>query len=93
MPLNFEWDAEKAEANLKRHSISFEECTTIFSDPLSVTISDPDHSIGENRYIDIGHSARGRILLVVYTEREDNIRIISCREATRRERGYYEETN
>ena len=89
----FEWDAEKAETNLKIHNISFEEATTIFRDPLSFTILDPKHSIGEERYIDIGYSEKGRILLVVYTEYDSNIRIISCREATRRERRYYEEAN
>jgi len=89
--LNFVWDAEKAENNFKKHQVSFEEATTVFSDPLSLTVPDPEHSIGEERYVDIGRSNNGRILIVVYSEREGNIRIISCRRATRRERRFYEE--
>ncbi|MBM3262108.1 MAG: BrnT family toxin [candidate division Zixibacteria bacterium] len=89
--MNFVWDAEKAENNFKKHQVSFEEATTVFSDPLSLTVPDPEHSIGEERYVDIGRSNNGRILIVVYSEREGNIRIISCRRATRRERRFYEE--
>lgn len=91
MTLNFEWDEEKAKANLKNHGVSFEEAATVFSDPFSITIPDPDHSTEEHRYIDIGHSGRGRILLVVYTERGTTIRIISCRKVTPSERRHYEE--
>jgi len=91
MTLNFEWDEEKAKANLKNHRVSFEEATTVFSDPFSITIPDPDHSTEEERYIDIGNSDRGRVLVVVYTERETTIRIISCRKATPTERRRYEE--
>ena len=91
MTLNFEWDEEKAKTNLKNHRVSFDEATTVFSDPFSITISDPDHSADEQRYIDIGSSDRGRILVVVYTERGTNIRIISCRKATPTERRRYEE--
>jgi len=91
MMLNFEWDEEKAKANLKNHRVSFEEATTVFSDPFSITIPDPDHSTEEERYIDIGNSDRGRVLVVVYTERETTIRIISCRKATPTERRRYEE--
>jgi hypothetical protein len=91
MTLNFEWDEEKAKTNLKNHRVSFDEATTVFSDPLSITIPDPDHSADEQRYIDIGSSDRGRILVVVYTERGTNIRIISCRKATPTERRRYEE--
>src|SRR4030042_1103902 len=80
--LNFEWDRGKAEANLKKHRASFDEATTIFSDPFSITIPDSAHSAAEDRYIDIGASEKGRILVVVYTERGANIRIISCRRAT-----------
>jgi len=90
--LTFEWDEEKSKANLRKHRISFEEAKTVFNDSLSITIPDPQHSIGEHRYIDIGRSSKGRILVVVYTERRSNIRIISCRKATRSERRvYYEE--
>ena len=91
MKLNFEWEEEKAKANLKKHRVSFDEATTVFIDPLSITIPDPDHSVDEQRYIDIGSSDKGRVLVVVYTERGSNIRIISCRKATPSERKLYEE--
>lgn len=93
MKLNFEWDEEKAKANLKQHKVSFDEGATVFSDPFSITIPDPDHSTDEERYIDIGTSDKGRILIVSYTERGTNIRIISCRKATPTERRSYEESN
>ncbi|HEX4959411.1 MAG TPA: BrnT family toxin [Thermoanaerobaculia bacterium] len=66
--LLFEWDEEKARTNLLKHHVSFEEAKTVFGDPLSVTIGDPDHSIGEDRYVDIGRSTGDQILVVVYTE-------------------------
>jgi len=91
MVLTFEWDDEKAKANLKRHQVSFEEAKTVFNDPLAITIPDPQHSIDESRYIDVGCSSRGWPLVVVYTERKGSIRIISSREATRLERRRYEE--
>ena len=91
MTLNFEWDEEKAKANLKNHRVSFDEATTVFSDPFSITIPDPAHSADEQRYVDIGSSDRGRVLVVVYTERGTNIRIISCRKVTPIERRRYEE--
>ena len=91
MKLNFEWDEEKAKANFKKHRVSFDEATTVFIDPLSITISDPDHSVDEQRYIDIGSSDKGRVLVVVYTERSSNIRIISCSKANPSERKLYEE--
>jgi len=91
MKLKFEWDEEKAKANLKKHRVSFDEATTVFIDPLSITIPDPDHSVDEQRYIDIGSSDKGRVLVVAYTERGSNIRIISCRKATPSERKLYEE--
>lgn len=87
----FEWDEEKSKSNYKKHKVSFEEAKAVFYDPLSITIADPKHSIGEDRYIDIGHSSMERILVVVYTERRSNIRIISYREATKLERRIYEE--
>ena len=90
MKLNFEWDKEKAKANLKKHRVSFEEATAVLLDPLSMTISDPDHSVDEQRHIDIGTSHKGRVLVVVYSERGSNIRIISCRKATPSERRLYE---
>ena len=92
MALEFEWDPVKAELNLKEHGVSFDEATTIFRDTLSITISDPDHSEYEDRFIDIGMSHRMQLLVVSYTERKDKIRIISARRATRAERKNYEET-
>ncbi len=86
----FEWDAKKAQSNLKKHGIAFDEGLTVFLDPLSITINDPDHSDQEQRHIDIGTSDRGRVLVVVYTERSANLRIISCRKATVAERQFYE---
>ena len=93
MALEFEWDPVKAELNLKEHGVSFDEATTIFRDTLSITISDPDHSDYEDRFIDIGMSHRMQLLVASYTERKDKIRIISARQATRTERKNYEETN
>jgi uncharacterized DUF497 family protein len=93
MALEFEWNPAKAEANLKEHGISFDEATTVFRDTLSITISDPDHSDSEDRFIDIGMSHRMQLLVVSYTERKDRIRIISARRATRAERKNYEETD
>jgi uncharacterized protein len=93
MALEFEWDPAKAEANLKEHGVSFDEATTVFRDTLSITISDPDHSHSEDRFVDIGMSHRMQLLVVSYTERKDRIRIISARRATRAERKSYEETN
>ena len=92
MALEFEWDSAKAELNLKDHGVSFDEATTVFRDSLSVTIADPDHSDSEDRFIDIGMSHRGQLLVVSYTERKDRIRIISARTPTRAERKSYEET-
>ena len=91
MKLNFEWDEEKAKANLKKHKINFDEATTVFMDPFSITIPDPDHTVDEQRFTDIGSSDKARVLVVVYTERGSNIRIISCRKATPLERALYEE--
>jgi len=90
--LNFEWDTEKARGNLEKHGVSFEEAGTVFGDLLSGTVLDPDHSDDEDRYIIIGTSNRGRVLLVAYTDRNDVIRIISARPLTRSERKQYEES-
>ena len=86
----FEWDAMKAQANLNKHRVSFEEAVSIFSDPLLVTYFDDEHSRHEDRYISIGRSERDRVLLVVHTDRGDAIRLISCRVATIREQKSYE---
>ena len=91
MPLSFEWDDNKAKSNLAKHAVSFEEASTVFADPLSLTIPDPAHSQTEERSIILGTSHQGKLLVVVHTERGDNIRIISARRATRRERKNYEE--
>ena len=91
MALRFEWDERKAGSNLKQHGVSFREATTVFADPLSITISDPDHSSLERRFVDIGLSHRGRLLVVSYTERGHIIRLISARFANRPERIQYEE--
>jgi len=86
----FEWDDEKAIRNLEKHDTGFEEGTTIFNDPLIETMPDPDHSKEEERYVSIGISVQGRLLVVVHTEREERIRLISCRKATSAERRAYE---
>jgi uncharacterized DUF497 family protein len=91
MRLTFEWNATKARANLKKHKVSFEETKTVFNDPFLMTFPDPDHSDHELRYVSIGQSAQGRTLVVIHTEREGNIRIISGRPATASERRFYEE--
>ncbi|MBF0406872.1 MAG: BrnT family toxin [Candidatus Riflebacteria bacterium] len=91
MKINFEWDGEKAKKNLKKHGVGFDEATTVFLDPFSITMTDPDHSEVEQRLIDIGDSDKNRVLVVVYTERKSQIRIISCRKATPSERRFYEE--
>jgi uncharacterized DUF497 family protein len=92
MPLSFEWDENKARTNLAKHGVSFEDASTVFGDPMSITIPDPAHSQAEDRWIILGHSQRGRLLVVVHTERGDNLRIISARPASRRERKQYEES-
>ena len=89
--MQFEWDSAKAVANLSKHGISFDEAKTVFTDPLFVDFYDPDHSYEEHRYIIVGQSQQGRLLMVSYTERDDTIRIISSREATTSEREAYEE--
>jgi uncharacterized protein len=88
--MEFEWDPEKEKANLAKHDVSFVEAMTIFSDPLELTIADPYHSEGEFRFLSVGLSSGGRLLVVAYTERGERIRIISAREATAKERREYE---
>jgi uncharacterized protein len=89
--LTFEWDSRKARSNLSKHGISFEEASTIFGDSFSLTVPDPDHSITERRYITVGRAFSGNLLVVVHTDRGNNIRIISARRASRRERRVYEQ--
>jgi uncharacterized DUF497 family protein len=90
MDAEFEWDTEKAESNLQKHEVSFEEAATVFFDPLSLTIPDPLHSDEENRFVTAGLSNQQRQLVVVHSEGDDRIRIISARLATASERKKYE---
>ena len=91
MALRFDWDARKATANERKHGVGFPEATTVFDDPLSVTIPDPAHSEGEQRFLLLGTSRQERLLVVAHSESGDSIRIISARRATRHERRAYEE--
>jgi uncharacterized DUF497 family protein len=88
--LEFEWDPRKAAANLTKHGVSFEEAATVFGDPLGRILTDPRHSMDEERLVLLGFSGRQRLLAVMFVERRETIRIIGSRRATRRERRYYE---
>ncbi len=88
--MSFQWNPIKAIDNAEKHGVSFEEAVTVFSDLLAVTISDPDHSIGEFRMVTVGISSSQRLLVVSHTERNGEIRLISARLATRQERRSYE---
>jgi len=93
MGIVFEWDSRKAKRNYAKHRVSFEEASTVFGDPLSLTIADPSHSRpAEERLVTIGGSYLGRLLVVVHCDVAESIRIISARKATRRERKDYEES-
>jgi uncharacterized DUF497 family protein len=89
--VEFTWDPDKAAANLAKHEVSFEDASTLFRNPLAKVLPDPTHSQQEQRSLIIGHSADGRLLLVVFTESGDRLRIISARDASARERREYEE--
>jgi hypothetical protein len=89
--MEYEWDENKAAANLSKHDISFEEAKTVFDDPWYVDFYEPDHSFGEHRFILLGESAQRRLLFVSYMERNNSIRLISAREATPSERKVYEQ--
>jgi uncharacterized protein len=89
--MKYQWDPEKAIANLEKHGVSFTEASTVFSDPLYLMFHDPDHSLGEKRFVILGESGKRRLLVVSYTERRGTVRIISARRATRKERNAYEE--
>ncbi len=93
MGLQFEWDRTKAEANLKKHGVSFSEASTVFSDRLSLTLEDKAHSTGEQRFWTIGLSDRGRLVIVMHTDDNELIGIISARTPTPRERKQYEEAS
>jgi hypothetical protein len=90
--MQFEWDSAKARSNLRKHGVSFEEASTVFYDTLAATGADPDHSVGEDRFITFGMSSQDRLLVVAHTDRDDAIRIISARTATPPERRIYEES-
>lgn len=89
--MNFEWDPSKAESNLRKHGVSFQEAATVLGNDSSITIYDPDHSEDEDRFITIGWSHQNRVLMVSHTDRGENIRIISSRKLTKSERKAYEE--
>jgi uncharacterized protein len=89
--VRFAWDPEKAAGNRRKHRVSFEEASTALRDPLAMTGSDPDHSVGESRFVTFGVSSQDRLLVVSHAEEGDIIRIISARPATRQERRIYEE--
>ena len=89
--MRLQWDARKARENLRKHRVSFEEASSVFFDPLSVTGDDPDHSVGERSLVTFGVSSSGRLLVVAHAVRGDAIRIISARRTTQAERELYEE--
>jgi uncharacterized DUF497 family protein len=89
--MRFQWDPRKAKLNFTKHEVSFEEATTAFRDPLSVTAADPDHSVNEKRFLTFGLSSKGRLLQISHTEWGELIRIINARLATKQERNIYEE--
>ncbi|OFV99181.1 MAG: hypothetical protein A3F68_00555 [Acidobacteria bacterium RIFCSPLOWO2_12_FULL_54_10] len=90
--MEFEWNPKKAADNLRNHKVSFTEAASVFGDSLGATASDPDHSVEERRFITIGLSNRGRLLMVAHAESRERVRIISARTLTRSERKAYEET-
>ncbi len=90
--LEFEWDIQKASRNVHKHQITFEEASTVFADILSVTFPDIQDAIHEERYLIIGLSSNNRILVIAHLYRDETVRIISARQATKREQKYYELT-
>ena len=88
--MGFEWDPDKANANVRTHGVRFEEATSVFDDPYAITIADDESDPMEERFVSTGFGAVGRVLIVVYTYRDENIRIISARLALARERAVYE---
>ena len=91
--VNFEWYPAKARQNRRKHRVSFQEAATVFGDPLALTYPDPDHSITEQRFITVGMSSAGQLLIVAHLDHGQNIRMISARRTTQRERKQYEEKN
>ncbi len=90
--MEFEADPVKAAHNLKKHKVGFEEAASVFGDPMAYTFADPDHSVGEERWLTFGMSRMGRVLAVIYTERRGKVRLISARVTTKHERRIYEES-
>lgn len=90
--MDFKWDENKAENNLKKHEVSFQEAATVFGDPLAITFNDPDHSIGEPRLLTFGRAITDKLIIVSHTELVDTVRIISARQMTKQERKLYEQT-
>jgi uncharacterized DUF497 family protein len=93
MQIGFEWDESKAKGNLRKHGISFDEAVKVFDDPMALTMTDPDHSEDERRFVTIGYSDRKRLVVVCHCDRPGRMRLISARTANRRERRYYEEAD
>jgi uncharacterized protein len=91
--LGFEWDPSRADKNVEKHQVSFEEAATVFDDPMFITFIDDEHSIDEERYVTIGLSGNGRLLMVAHADRQNRVRIISARRATNKEEQFYAETN
>jgi len=89
--VTFEWDPHKARSNAAKHGVTFIEAASVFGDPLSRLYDDPAHVVDEARWLMVGRSAGGRVLVISFTERSDSLRIISAREATTRERKVYED--
>jgi uncharacterized DUF497 family protein len=89
--MSFVWDKKKERKNLRRHEVSFDEASTVFDDPFFLIAADDDHSFDEKRFVILGKSHTGRLLVVAYAERDQDTRIISARDATRKERKNYEE--
>jgi uncharacterized protein len=89
--MSIEWDSNKANSNLKKHRVSFEEAQTVLEDDFALTVDDDEHSVNERRFITIGESLAKRLLIVFHTIEEDCVRIISARKPTRGERQNYEE--
>ena len=89
--MRFEWDSAKANKNIRKHGVSFSEAVSVFYDPLATTGADPDRSEAEERFVTFGYSSGGHLIAVSHAERDDVIRIVSARRATRTERQIYEE--
>jgi uncharacterized protein len=89
--MEFEWNPRKAAMNRRKHNVSFEEAATVFSDPLAVTYYDPEHSVGEDRFLTFGFSGGSRLIVVAHVEGNKRIRIISARVATKHERQIYQD--